>query len=328
MQVDLRKSGKEAVEAVIFQQYDLIFMDHRMPDMDGVEATQAIRKMGIDNPYYKHLPIIALTANAVTGIREEFLSNGFNDFLSKPIETIKLNVILERWIPKEKRIIVTRDAGSAVVEKDLTASDAITIDGLDVKKGVFLSGGTMDGFLETLAIFCKDGYEKIDDINACLKSGNLKLYTVHVHALKSASANVGAAALSESAEALEMAGEREDLAYIRSHTPAFISSLELILRRIFDALAVHKEKNGGENAFQNTDLLIRELVILKEALENLDAGAMNESIEILQKMKQKDNFGSVIDDISGKILVAEYDEAVESVKSLLKELKNEAPKSA
>ncbi|MDR2594483.1 MAG: response regulator [Fibromonadaceae bacterium] len=97
MQVDLCLSGIEAIERVKANDYDLVFMDHMMPEMNGIEATKRIRKM------YANLPIIALTVNAVSGAKEMFLSNGFSDFLSKPIDIIKLNSILEKWLPEDKR---------------------------------------------------------------------------------------------------------------------------------------------------------------------------------------------------------------------------------
>ena len=97
MQVDLCKSGEMAIEAVKANSYDLVFMDHLMPEMDGIETTKQIRA------FEARIPIVALTANAVSGTREMFLENGFNDFLSKPIDIIQLNAILERWIPKEKQ---------------------------------------------------------------------------------------------------------------------------------------------------------------------------------------------------------------------------------
>jgi len=100
MKVDLRLSGAEAIEAVKANNYDIVFMDHMMPEMDGIEATKRIRKD------YPDLPIIALTANAVSGMKEMFISNGFNDFLSKPIDIIKMNAILAKWLPKEKQEIL------------------------------------------------------------------------------------------------------------------------------------------------------------------------------------------------------------------------------
>jgi len=102
-QITLCKSGMMALNAVKNNRFDVIFMDHRMPEMDGVETTHRIRALGDEDPYYKDVPIIALTADAVSGIKEMFLRNGFNDFLSKPIDTIKLNTVLEKWIPREKQ---------------------------------------------------------------------------------------------------------------------------------------------------------------------------------------------------------------------------------
>jgi CheY-like chemotaxis protein len=103
MQVDLCKSGKMAIEAIRANKYDLVFMDHKMPEMDGIEATLIIRELGKGEPYFRDLPIVVLTANAISGTREVFLENGFNDYLSKPIDTIKLSLVLEKWLPKEKQ---------------------------------------------------------------------------------------------------------------------------------------------------------------------------------------------------------------------------------
>ncbi|MDR0313019.1 MAG: transporter substrate-binding domain-containing protein [Treponema sp.] len=103
MRVDLCKNGMTAIEAVKMNRYDLIFMDHKMPEMDGIETTLKIRAMGEEDAYYSEVPVIALTANAVSGTKEMFMENGFNDFLSKPIDTVKLDAVLGRWIPKEKQ---------------------------------------------------------------------------------------------------------------------------------------------------------------------------------------------------------------------------------
>jgi CheY-like chemotaxis protein len=102
MQVDVCMNGLAAIDMVKSNVYDMLLMDHRMPVMDGIEATRHIREMGSEDPYYNNVAIIALTANAIEGTRELFLENGFNDFLSKPIDTVLLNTILVKWIPKDK----------------------------------------------------------------------------------------------------------------------------------------------------------------------------------------------------------------------------------
>jgi signal transduction histidine kinase/CheY-like chemotaxis protein len=104
MVMDTCQSGSQAIDLIKKHKYDLIFMDHMMPEMDGIEAVRIIRLLEDPEDYFRTIPIIALTANAVSGMKEMFLSRGFNDYLAKPIEMQKLNGILEQWIPREKQI--------------------------------------------------------------------------------------------------------------------------------------------------------------------------------------------------------------------------------
>ena len=92
------------LDAVKANKFDMVFMDHMMPSIDGVETTERIRQSGASDPYFSELPIVALTANAVFGARKFFLEHGFSDFMSKPIDVVNLNTILEKWVPKEKQL--------------------------------------------------------------------------------------------------------------------------------------------------------------------------------------------------------------------------------
>jgi len=316
MQVDICKSGQDAIQAVTDIRYDLVFMDHKMPGMDGTEATALIREKGDEDPYYENLPIIALTANAVSGAKEAFLKSGFNDYLSKPIDTVRLNIVLERWIPKEKKKQSLADDNNKVEIKN-EASVKIEIEGLNVEKGIFYSGGAEKAYLETLALFHKDGIEKIESINNSLNNDDLNLYTIHVHALKSASANIGAEALSKAAAILEQAGERQDKEYIEEHTQEFLASLETMLHNIMDVLVLRQDKT--ENDKHDIGELRSELSILKDALESLDAGTINKSIENLGNIVHSGSIKSRILDISDKVLVGEYEDAMDIIEKLLKE---------
>jgi signal transduction histidine kinase/CheY-like chemotaxis protein len=104
MAIDTCQSGPQAIELLRENKYDLIVMDHMMPEMDGIEAVRLIRLMEDRENYFKRVPVIALTANALSGMKEMFLDRGFNDYIPKPIETSKLNGVLEQWIPREKQI--------------------------------------------------------------------------------------------------------------------------------------------------------------------------------------------------------------------------------
>ena len=104
MQVALCKSGPMALDAIMNSRYDMVFMDHRMPGMDGVETAKRIRMLGAHDGYFAEVPLVALTADAVVGMRDFFLENGFSDFMSKPVDTVRLNAVLEKWIPREKQL--------------------------------------------------------------------------------------------------------------------------------------------------------------------------------------------------------------------------------
>ncbi|MCL2101526.1 MAG: ATP-binding protein, partial [Fibromonadales bacterium] len=118
LEIEIANSGFEALEKIKSNEYNIVFMDHMMPEMDGVETAKRIREL--NEPRYKNLPIVALTANAVAGTEEMFLANGFNDFLSKPIDVLKLDAILKKWIPKEEK--------------------ALAIEGIDTRKGIAIAG--------------------------------------------------------------------------------------------------------------------------------------------------------------------------------------------
>jgi len=314
MQVDLRLSGIEAIEAVKINSYDLVFMDHMMPEMDGIEATKLIREMGNENPHYLNLPIIALTANAVSGTREMFLANGFNDFLSKPIDMVKLNTILAKWLPKEKQ----EKLDVKIVDTDVSETTEMKIAGIDVEKGISITGGTLKGYMQTLAVFHKDGLQKIDEIGKSLETKNYPLYATHAHALKSALANIGASELSESAKALEFAGKQKDVAFINSNNAQFLRNLETLLNGIGSALS---SGNDAQKATVDFERLKSELNRLKEALESLDSTSIDHIVNDLREFLQAEGIGSGIENILQNVLIGGYDEAISKIDTLLKEVR-------
>jgi len=311
MHVDSCLSGAEAIELVKKNEYDIVFMDHMMPDMDGIETTRRIRGLRIEDVRYLNLAIIALTANAVSGVEKMFLSNGFSDFMSKPIDTKKLDSILEKWIPEEKWEKATEE-----IKSDIDSEVKIKIDGVDVRKGITMTGGTFESYAQTLSAFHKDGLKKIEEIKKCLETDNYPLYTTYVHALKSASASLGAANLSEQAKVLEIAGRQEDSSFIRLHNPNFLISLETILNNIGTALNSVKQETSLD-----FDLLKSELCKLKEAFDAFDFGAINEITGNLQKFLQIPKIGETLESVLQDTVVGEYEKAVAAIDILLKEVK-------
>ena len=303
------KSGMEALEAVKAEPFDLVFMDHMMPGMDGIETTKRIRAISGKYPNLEKMPIIALSANAVLGMKEKFLQDGLDDFLTKPIDMGKLHSILRKWIPEEKWEV----AESGFLKESYNID--IEIKGANVSKGIAIAGGSIENYLRILDVFQKDCVEKVAKIYQCLATDDLHLYTTHVHALKSAAANIGAENLSLAAGELENAGKKGDISLVKSKNPQFLAEIDALLANIHTILTRendHEQINSSDMA-----LIKEELSRLKEAIETFDSSAAKKSADILQKYAHAAGIGAAIDEILGYVLIGDDDKAVSLIVTLI-----------
>jgi CheY-like chemotaxis protein len=307
MELDTCQSGAEAIQLVKKNRYDLVFMDHMMPEMDGITASSQIRKIGND-PYYQNLPVVMLTANAVSGRREMFLENGINDFLAKPIEMQKLNSILEKWIPPEKRIEL------AVPVPNRAGVPPPQIPGLDTQRGFENIGGSLPVYFNILSVFIKDANERIDQIKEAAETGNLGLFTTLVHALKSAARSVGAIEFGESAADLEEAGKARNAILVAERTEPFLENLRVLIGNISDALAREAAEIPEE-----TDITVLHLEDLKEALVNMNVEKVNKYMLEYSVMPLSAKTKELVNTIKEDILLFEYDKAVAKIQELLTE---------
>jgi len=234
--------------------------------------------------------------------------------LSKPIDTVLLNTILEKWIPKDKQKSVTLND----VRKAKKRSTKIKIDGLDVKDGIRHSGGSIEYYYQTLATFYSDGQKRIAEIRRCTEVNDILLYTINVHALKSAAANIGATELSKAASALEKAGNRNDLMLIKENNDKFLLMLEEVLGNIDRALSSHRGSIISESF--DMEQLKNKLLNLKEALKGMDARVINQTIEELLRIGLTENYRSTMQKISNHVLLAEYHEAVKLIDSIISDV--------
>jgi len=326
MHVDTCTSGSEAINAITSTRYDLIFMDHMMPEMDGVETTKRIRDMEDPDSYYKNVPVIALTANSILCSQDMFMTSGFSDFLSKPIETLKLNNILKKWIPVHMRVDCEApprtisggtDTADSISAGNSAGSDAVLdkIEGIDVEKGVRMTGGTIEFFYETLASYSSDIVERFDLIRECIDTKDLKRYTTYVHAIRSASANIGADYVSELAFDLENAGINGDWEYILSHNGIFTTELEKLQQNIKTALSAYDDNEDGENGVDRENAIKKELGELTSALDVYDIVAVNDTVNNLLKLARTENEKRTIREISNHILLFEYDKVYALINS-------------
>jgi CheY-like chemotaxis protein len=214
LHMDSAESGFEAIDKIKNGKvYDIIFMDHMMPKMDGIEAVKIIRSMG-----YKR-SIVALTADAVAGKADFFSTNGFDGFISKPIDIRQMNDVLNKLI-RNKHIAGNGNETTHEIPADGTPAVA------DRR------------FVE---IFTKDAGKSLTALDEILRTGNplneedMRTYILHMHGMKAALANIGNGELSAFAEKLEHAGQDGDTAIIKSETPDFINALHNYVREILPA---------------------------------------------------------------------------------------------
>lgn len=277
MNIETAVSGKEAVNKIVNKKYDVIFMDHMMPEMDGVETTRVIRRMLGENG---QVPIIALTANAVDGTRELFINEGMDDFVAKPIELRIITSKLKKWLPKEKIIKNKKKEDSGKEHMAGMFAGELSITGLDVGQALKLLGSE-----KLFWSVLKEYYRVIDKKYALIKeyeqSGQWKEYTIEVHALKSSSRQIGANALANMAEHMEAAGNAEDAELIHKTTPEMLGEY-IKYKDILKPYFIEKNtEQGGRQA--DIKKLGEFFARMEDALENLDTDDMEEVICDMEK---------------------------------------------
>ncbi len=225
LQIDTADSGEAAIMKVEENFYDIILMDHMMPGMDGIETMQHIRKME-DNPNAT-TTIIVLTANVVENSEEQYKSLGFDAYLTKPIDSDRLETAIMNFLPEDKYMKVTVEVAKKVAgtadEKVVIKDEKLkTLRGINLAKAIEYSGGE-EVLYDVIKIFYASINEKADLIEKYYNEGNIKEYTVLVHALKSSARLIGAETLSTDAAYLEACGNKNDVEEIEANTPALLS---------------------------------------------------------------------------------------------------------
>lgn len=234
--VDTACSAEEALKFVTRTKYDLIFMDHMMPDMDGVEATKIIRDM--DDPYYKSLPIIALSANAIEGAETMFKEAGMNDFLAKPIEVYELEEMLKKWLPAEKISVTTVEESP---ENDLSG-DFAGFKKIDVSKGMAYTNGNAYMYRSLVKDFANTIKDKKDMLNRLIADKDVSRFTIEVHALKSSAKILGALSLSDKSLELERMGHKRDLEGIEKAIESLNTEIDYVIEDLAPFSVKEEEK--------------------------------------------------------------------------------------
>ncbi|MCL2264794.1 MAG: ATP-binding protein [Treponema sp.] len=282
--------------------YDIIFMDHMMPKMDGIETVRIIREMGYKNP------IIALTANAIVGRAEMFMKNGFDGFISKPIDSRELNHILNEFIRNNKPPEVVKAARKEQQKKLINTETADQKqDAKDLAKSSEIA--------ELFILDAKNAVKILEDLNKKINEMDkeeTKSYITTVHGMKSTLANLGEKELSGIALKLELAGEEGDLAELTNNTPVFIKALQEMMDK-------YKPVKKSDAVISDIDLNY-----LREKLNNIktacEAFNKNKAKSELNELKQKTwpaDINAVLDEAAIDILHSAFKKTASDIKNYL-----------
>jgi signal transduction histidine kinase/CheY-like chemotaxis protein/HPt (histidine-containing phosphotransfer) domain-containing protein len=257
--VDTAASGEDCLELLNDNTYDCVLLDHMMPVMDGVETLRRIRKM----PQCQGLLVIALTANAMKGMREFFMDSGFDDYMPKPISLESIASMLRKWVPAER--IVTKEP--EVKEEEQFPEALSSCADIDIDDAMQYS----ESYSDLLSIICDFAgliETKSAQIEAYARDGDVNGYTVEVHALKSSSRLIGATKLSDLAARLERCGHENDLDAIRRMTPQLLSQYRAYSEKLRPA--VEARAGGVKNVEISAASLSEELAKLRLMLKDFD----------------------------------------------------------
>ncbi len=258
--VTTANSGEEALEKIKETNFNVVLLDHMMPGMDGVETLARIRETEPD------LPVYALTANAAN-TEEFYKSKGFNGYLAKPIDSTLLEKTIMKHLPEEiMKKPEKADAVEDIAEMPENMKWIYETEGIDAEEGIKNSGG-ISNYLFSLKLFEETTDSTADIIRESWKGGNLRLYTIKVHSLKSSARIIGAMGLSEFAASLEEAGNKEDTTYIDANTERLLK--EYISLK--DKLAgIHAQEDDSDKEPIPEDDLKEAYSALKDIIPQMD----------------------------------------------------------
>lgn len=312
--IDTADSGIQALKMVQKKDYDLVFMDHMMPELDGIETAQAIRSLG---GKYSKLPIIALTANVISGAAELFRESGMDDFLGKPIEMTELHRVLSRYIPSEKQIEKDAEAENFDEKSDTEfRKKLMTIKGLDIDTALKQCNNDINLLSDILRSAATT--PTVKNLCEAYEKQDLHSYTIYVHGIKGALRNVGMADLGNSAYDLELAGKREDAEYIRVHHDSFMEEFNEFSASV---LKVAEKKVVVPAESGNNDELRDNLCELISAAKDMDYTESKKYADIICSKTYGEKIDEKIRTLCEQLEEFEFEQVIEIAVNIEEEIK-------
>lgn len=327
LQIDVASSGEECLEMLKHKEYHLICMDHMMPVMDGVQTMHAIRDM--DGNPSRDIPIIALTANAIVGARDYYLKEGFEDYLTKPIEPEKLEDMMIKYLPSELVYLsgsIEKEGEEEQEDETVILDEECLIDmGINFSNGLKYMGGSRTLYKKVLHDFREMLFEKEEQLKSLLSKEDIYGYAIIAHALKGNARNVGADELAEEAFELEKKSKAGRLEEVEVQSPILFSMMQTLgenLDKYFSKDNQETKEEAIEPVKIKTSISPAEwrqkLEALHGQLDDFDAAGAVESIKELKRYKVSEEDKKVIRMCEKAVNDFAYDVAMEILESVLK----------
>lgn len=345
MNIITAESGQKAIELCERMDFDLVFLDHMMPGMDGVETLKRLRKIHKDSD--KALIVVAFTANAVSGAREMFFQEGFDEFISKPIELNELERVLKKVLPKafiQYEIINSErnrngHIGASNVTEDKSIVEPIRMNsapednasnhfvtclenfGMNTHDALQYSLGDEEFYRKLLNEFTNSYSTKKMEIDDYFQQEDYENYRIQVHALKSSARLVGADTLSEMAKGLEEAADNQDVSYICEHHEETLSKYQEVVGHILEVITIGERESGQTFLEVSPNELIKKLEVLKASLSTYE---IDQSEKLISEMKNMEcqgmPVGKLLYDIEQDVENFEFAIATEKVETMLRNM--------
>ena len=319
-------SGKAALDILeTDKSFDILFIDHMMPEMDGVELTKILRSSNDD--YLKYVPIIALTANAIKGVSEMFLANGFTEYLSKPIDTERLGEVLNKWIPENKKEEAMEEEESVADNNEAVDDDEDNlrnmlrrIENVDYDKAMALCGKSEDILLSVIEVYVKSYSQIKERIDSTYAKEDLKNYAIEVHGVKSSSRSIGNDVLGEMAYRLEIEAKDGNIAYVKENHSEFVMKYEQFvgkLKEIVDKLKTEEKIEKVKFSKEEMLSMINECISLYDEFETTKA---EEVLKKLQCAECDENIMNLINDAIDSAELFDFDEVTKILTNIKESL--------
>lgn len=311
LSVDSAASGKESIELCSSNFYDIVFMDQMMPEMDGIETMNIIRTLNDHYATGGNGKIIVLTANAISGVREQLMSAGFDEYLEKPINFNQFEKLMKKFLPAE-RIKMTEETAAigSSPSKEITTLVRL-LPSVDTTLGLSYCNHQLAQYLDVLSLLLKNGTNQIHQLKAQWEAEDYSQYRVTIHALKGQFLNIGATGLSVLAKDLEQAAKSEDSAFINENTPAFLLEFSKLLENLKNVIhEFHPETEQDSAEFK---LLSQ----LQDALMNYDIAKASELIEKGCNSPLPDGYGTLFSKLSPLMDEIDLEKMLELIRDFL-----------